>query len=101
MRSSTACCSRRRGDARGLQIVRQDLDGALNLIDPVWGGAYQYSTDGDWKHPHFEKLLAIQADDMRAFAQGYMALGERAYLDAAKIHRYVTSFLRVRKARST
>jgi uncharacterized protein YyaL (SSP411 family) len=84
----------RRGDARGLQIVRQDLDGALNLIDPVWGGAYQYSTDGDWKHPHFEKLLAIQADDIRAFTQGYMALGDRAYLDAAKnIHRYVTSFL--------
>jgi len=84
----------RRGDARGLQIVKQDLDGALNLIDPIWGGAYQYSTDGDWKHPHYEKLLAIQADDIRAFALAYTAFGERAYLDAArKIHRYVADFL--------
>jgi uncharacterized protein YyaL (SSP411 family) len=84
----------RQGNPRGLQIVKQDLDGALNLIDPVWGGAYQYSTDSDWKHPHFEKLLAIQADDMRAFTQGYLVLGDSAYLEAAKkIHRYVTHFL--------
>jgi len=84
----------RQGDPRGLQIVKQDLDGALSLIDPVWGGAYQYSTDSDWKHPHFEKLLAIQADDMRAYTQGYLVLGDGAYLEAAKsIHRYVTQFL--------
>jgi uncharacterized protein YyaL (SSP411 family) len=84
----------RRGDATGLQVVKQDLDGALNLIDPVWGGAYQYSTDGDWKHPHYEKLLAIQADDLRAYALAYMVLGDHAYLEAAKnIHRYVVNFL--------
>ena len=51
------------GDSRAQKMVRQDLDGALALLDPVWGGAYQYSTDRDWKHPHFEKLLAIQADE--------------------------------------
>ena len=32
------------------------------LIDPVWGGECQYSTDGDWKHPHFEKIMQMQAE---------------------------------------
>jgi len=68
----------------------------------VWGGAYQYSTDSDWKHPHFEKLLAIQADDMRAYTQGYLVLGDGAYLEAAKsIHRYVTQFLMSPEGAST
>jgi uncharacterized protein YyaL (SSP411 family) len=84
----------RRGDAQARQIARQDLNGALGLIDPAWGGVYQYSTDRDWKHPHFEKLLQIQADYLRAYALGYMILGDPAYLKAAKeIHRYVTGFL--------
>src|SRR5207244_1142372 len=37
------------------------LDQQLAIMDPVWGGIYQYSTDGDWKHPHFEKLMTFQA----------------------------------------
>ena len=76
------------------KIARQDLDGALALIDPAWGGMYQYSTDRDWKHPHFEKLLQIQADHLRLYALGYMILGDPAYLKAAKdIHGYVAGFL--------
>ena len=42
------------------------------LIDPVWGGVYQYSTDGDWDHAHFEKIMSYQADDMRVYAQAYL-----------------------------
>jgi uncharacterized protein YyaL (SSP411 family) len=83
-----------KGDERAQRVARQDLDGALNLNDPVWGGAYQYSTDADWKHPHFEKLLSIQADYLRTYALAYTLLGEPAYLQAAvDIHRYVAGFL--------
>lgn len=83
-----------RGDARAAKMARQTLDGALNLIDPVWGGAYQYSTHGDWKQPHFEKLLQIQAEYLRVYALAYLLLGDAAYLQAARdIHRYATSFL--------
>ena len=39
-----------------------------NLIDRVWGGVYQYSTDGDWFHPHFEKIMSFQADNLRAYS---------------------------------
>jgi hypothetical protein len=85
----------RKGDEQARKIARQDLDGALKLIDPIWGGAYQYSTDGDWVHPHFEKLLQIQADHLRLYALAYMAFADPAYLKAAQsIHRYVSEFLR-------
>jgi len=81
-------------DTQAAQMARQTLDGALDLIDPVWGGAYQYSTHGDWKHPHFEKLLQIQAEYLRVYALAYMLRGDPAYLQGARdIHRYVTRFL--------
>ena len=44
------------------------LDGERNLIDPVWGGMYQYSVHGDWHHPHYEKITAIQAGAIQNFA---------------------------------
>ena len=31
----------------------------------MWGGVYQYSTGGDWDHPHFEKLLPFQTRNIR------------------------------------
>jgi len=37
--------------------ARATLANELQLMDPVWGGVYQYSTGGDWSHPHFEKLV--------------------------------------------
>ena len=81
------------GDAPSAAMAKQTLDGALKLIDPVWGGADQYSID-DWDHPHFEKLIQMQAQDMRIFALAYAAYHDPAYLDAAKrIHGYVRQFL--------
>ena len=52
----------RQGDATARRMARQTLEGCLNLIDPVWGGAYQYSTHGDWRHIHFEKIMQVQAE---------------------------------------
>ncbi len=59
------------GDRRAEQMVRQTLTANLRLIDPAWGGVYQYSTDGDWVHPHFEKIMSYQADDLRTYAMAY------------------------------
>ena len=84
----------RDGDRQARSITTQTLDGALNLIDPVWGGAYQYSTHGDWKHPHFEKILFVQADSMRVYALASQQLNDPRYLKAARdIYRYVNEFL--------
>ena len=71
--------------------LAQTLDGSLSLIDPVWGGAYQYSTHGDWRHIHFEKIMQVQAE-----TYGSMPWPTRRFGDAAlpavpreTIHRYV------------
>ena len=52
-------------------MARETLDASRKLIDPVWGGLYQYSDSGDWDHPHFEKLLQFQAEGIRLYAQAY------------------------------
>ncbi|HME12965.1 MAG TPA: DUF255 domain-containing protein, partial [Candidatus Acidoferrum sp.] len=50
------------GDAQAEKMARQTLTAQLNLLDPVWGGVYQYSTDGVWTNPHFEKIMSMQAE---------------------------------------
>ena len=75
-------------------MARATLTAALALIDPVWGGVYQYSDQRDWKSPHFEKIMSFQAQYMRLYAQAYRLLGDPAYLQAAQsIDRYVEHFL--------
>jgi uncharacterized protein len=82
------------GDKQALAQARKTLDAARALIDPVWGGVYQYSTNGDWQHPHFEKLGALQAEYLRVYALAYAITGEPSYLQAAQsIRRYIDRFL--------
>lgn len=83
------------GDAAAGRMARQTLDGALALIDPAWGGIFQYSTHGDWKHVHFEKIIQSQADAMRLYAQGWARFGDARHKKAVQdIHRYLRAFMR-------
>jgi len=76
------------------KMARDTLAAQLQLIDPVWGGVYQYSTDDDWKHPHFEKIMQMQAGDMRIYALAYALWPDRKTLRAAQaIDRYLETFL--------
>jgi uncharacterized protein YyaL (SSP411 family) len=75
-------------------MARNTLNAAAALIDPVWGGVYQYSDQRDWKSPHFEKIMSFQTQYMRLYAEGYRLLGDPAYLKAAQdIDRYVEHVL--------
>ncbi len=65
-------------------ITRKTLDGARRLIDPAWGGMYQYSDALDWSSPHYEKLLNTQRDAMRAYVLAYQIDGSPADLAAAR-----------------
>ena len=66
------CLSRaREGDADAERMAFETLTASRKLIDPVWGGLYQYSDSGDWDHPHFEKLLQFQAEGIRLYAAAY------------------------------
>jgi uncharacterized protein YyaL (SSP411 family) len=82
------------GDKQAEHMAKGTLAGQLHLIDPVWGGVYQYSTDGDWDHPHFEKIMQMQAENLRTYANAYALWHDPVYLKAAEdIHRFLTTFL--------
>lgn len=89
------CLSRAKaGDKKCEKMARETLRLQLKLLDPVWGGLYQYSTHGDWSHPHFEKIMAVQAENMRTYALAYCLWHDQTYLDAAKkINQFLKSFL--------
>jgi uncharacterized protein len=83
-----------RGDRTFERMARQTLGAQLNLLDPVWGGVYQYSTDGDWVHPHFEKIMQMQAENLRIYALAYALWHDDTYLKTAnRIREYVRDFL--------
>ena len=64
------------------------------LIDPVWGGVFQYSEAGSWATPHFEKIISFQAQYLRQYSQAYALWRDPKYLAAARdIERYLASFL--------
>jgi uncharacterized protein YyaL (SSP411 family) len=82
-------------DQAAARMARQTLDGALRLIDPAWGGAYQYSTHGDWSHPHYEKIMSTQADNLRIFSHAFARFGTPSYRRAAEsVWQYLDRFLR-------
>jgi uncharacterized protein YyaL (SSP411 family) len=71
------------GDKEAERRARATLDQNLNLIDPVWGGVYQYSDRADWRSPHFEKIMTLQAVDLRAYAEAYARWHDARYRQAA------------------
>jgi len=76
-------------------IARLTLHNGLHLIDPEWGGVYQYSDQLDWLSPHFEKIMFYQAENLRLYALAYARWQDPAYLAAIEsILAYLDSFLR-------
>jgi len=85
----------RLGNARDKAWVQKTLRNNAQLIDPVWGGVYQYSTRHDWNHPHFEKIMPSQAANIRLYSLAYEAFGDEQYRrDAERIAQYLNTFLR-------
>lgn len=85
-----------KGDPAETVMARKTLDAALNLLDPEWGGFYQYSDARDWKSPHYEKLIWIQADYARIYSLAYATFMEPRYYEAARatleyVLKYLTS----------
>lgn len=82
------------GDQQEGERARRTLDAARDLIDPVWGGAYQYSTHGDWSHPHFEKIMAVQNHFLRLYSLAYAQWQRPEDLASAQaVARYLANFL--------
>jgi len=82
------------GDAAEEKRAKETLRLQRKLIDPVWGGVYQYSVHGDWNEPHFEKIMQMQAEDMRVYALAYALWHNPLDLKAAQdIERFLRTFL--------
>lgn len=70
------------------------LDRQRGIVDPVWGGVCQYSTDGDWQHPHYEKLMTVQAGAIANYAQAYAFTHDGAWLHTAQqVRGFVDAFM--------
>lgn len=71
------------------------LENSYQLVDPVWSGVYQYSAKSSWDHPHYEKLLRIQSDYIRAYSiYGGMNNAQPAIQKAEEIYGYCQRFLK-------
>lgn len=82
------------GDKQSAQMARETLDANRALIDPVWGGVYQYSVGGRWNEPHFEKIMYYQTANLRSYAYAYSLWKRKADLETARaIRRYLKDFL--------
>jgi uncharacterized protein YyaL (SSP411 family) len=82
------------GDPAAEKMAQQTLTAQIQLVDPVWGGVDQYSAQGDWDHPHFEKVMQFQAENIRIYAEAYALWKNPVDLKTAqRIYGYVRAFL--------
>lgn len=89
-----ALSSARNGSEVDSRWVKLTLENNLNLLDPVWGGVYQYSTYRSWDHPHFEKIVRTQAKNLRIYSLAYAKFEDDRFLKAGEaIFRYLREFL--------
>ncbi|PLW92557.1 MAG: hypothetical protein C0592_10090 [Marinilabiliales bacterium] len=56
---------------------------AGGIYDQIGGGFSRYSTDVEWKVPHFEKMLYDNAQLISTFSRQYRITGDKEFLDTA------------------
>ncbi len=80
------------------QWVEASMKNSAGLYDKEWGGIFQYSTDNDWEHIHYEKLLFIQARYIKMYCWYYNMYHDKTALDrAVGITKYVSRFLETKQ----
>jgi len=81
-------------DSEWRQMALLTLDQQMKLHDPVWGGFFRYAENADWSHPHYEKLLSIQATNLLNYLEAYQVTGLSQYREVVEgAMRYVERFL--------
>ena len=71
----------RTNDDGPLQMVKETLKSMRQggVFDQVGYGFHRYSTDREWKLPHFEKMLYDQALLAQAYLEAYQVTDDRFY----------------------
>ena len=76
------------------KMAKLTLDKAMALIDPIWGGVYQYSTLSKWNAPHCRKTMATQAGHLRLYSLAYAHMKSNDYLNVtSSIQTYIKNFM--------
>lgn len=76
----------RTGNAMALDMTMRTLRKmtAGGIYDHVGGGFHRYSVDGEWRVPHFEKMLYDQAQIANVYLNVYQITRELLYASVAK-----------------
>ena len=85
---------KRTKDGRALEMAQRSLDAMAGggLYDHLGGGFHRYSTDREWRVPHFEKMLYDQALLAIAYTEAYQATRKKRY--ARVVHETLQYLLR-------
>ena len=68
------------GDRRYLVAVEKSLDGILGaLYDRVDGGFFRYAEGREWRQPHYEKLLHLNAVLAAVLGEAHRVTGNPRY----------------------
>ncbi len=65
-----------------LSTLRKMYEGGVH--DHIGGGFHRYSVDGQWRVPHFEKMLYDQAQLTSSYLEAYQITHDSLYADAAR-----------------
>ena len=76
----------RSGSQPALQMVTRTLHAMAmgGMRDHIGGGFHRYSVDGDWRVPHFEKMLYDQAQLVLAYLEAAQATGDEFFSTVAE-----------------
>jgi uncharacterized protein YyaL (SSP411 family) len=76
----------RSGKRDALDMVLNNLRAmaAGGVHDQIGGGFHRYSTDGQWRVPHFEKMLYDQAQLAMLYTEAYQATNDAFYANVVR-----------------
>ena len=70
-------------EARDMVLVTLRAMALGGMRDHLGGGFHRYSVDGNWRVPHFEKMLYDQAQLVLAYLEAAQVTGDSFYADVA------------------
>ena len=72
-------------DRRYLVAVEKSLEGILRgIYDPVEGGFFRYAEGREWRQPHYEKMLSVNASLALVFNQAHRTTQNPRYKRATE-----------------
>jgi uncharacterized protein YyaL (SSP411 family) len=74
----------RKKDALDMVLDNLRSMAAGGIHDQIGGGFHRYSTDGQWRVPHFEKMLYDQAQLAMLYTEAYQATKDRFYANVVR-----------------